>query len=107
MATRAQRKAKGKRKRFHAQQSREKVVIFPVYGSIVIGEGEGEPVLVSPPDWNLDEMVVVYPIPSRAKCSTCGFSQKVRKDGTFGRHDAPLNDPGAIECAGTGMRWDS
>lgn len=44
--------------------------------------------------------------PSRAKCPSCGFSQKVRKDGTMSRHDVYLgSDP--RECDGTGKKWNS
>lgn len=38
--------------------------------------------------------------PARAKCSVCGFSQKVRKDGTMGRHDVFLGTE-AQPCEGT------
>lgn len=41
--------------------------------------------------------------PSRAKCPACGFSQKVRKDGTIGSHGAT---PGSsLQCEGTGQPW--
>lgn len=36
--------------------------------------------------------------PARAKCTVCSTSQKVRKDGTFGKHG---------DCAGEGTRWDA
>lgn len=48
--------------------------------------------------------------PSRAKCLSCGFSQKVRKDGTFGKHDA-IVVRGSLtmknECLGVGKQWNS
>lgn len=43
--------------------------------------------------------------PSRAKCPTCGFSQKVRKNGTMSRHDVYVgSDP--RECEGSGRNWN-
>lgn len=43
--------------------------------------------------------------PSRAKCPSCGFSQKVRKNGTMSRHDVYVgSDP--RECEGSGRNWN-
>lgn len=43
--------------------------------------------------------------PSRAKCPSCGFSQKVRKNGTMSRHDVYVgSDP--RECEGSGGNWN-
>lgn len=44
--------------------------------------------------------------PTRTKCSVCGFSQKVRKDGTMSRHDVFLGSD-VVQCNGTGKRWDA
>lgn len=44
--------------------------------------------------------------PKRAKCPSCGFSQKVRKDGTMSRHDVFIgSDP--QQCEGTGKQWNA
>lgn len=47
--------------------------------------------------------------PTRATCPSCGTRQKVRKDGTFGKHRTTLaSDPlEAVDCAGIGQRWDT
>lgn len=44
--------------------------------------------------------------PSRSKCPQCGFSQKVRKDGTMSRHDVYAGSTPS-ECVGTGKQWNS
>lgn len=48
-------------------------------------------------------------VPARAKCPTCGFSQKVRKDGTMSRHDVYFGsqDTDRKQCEGTGQPWDA
>lgn len=40
--------------------------------------------------------------PARAKCRHCSKSQKVKKDGTFGKHDGIRGG----ECAGVGEAWN-
>lgn len=41
--------------------------------------------------------------PERAKCPHCGKRQKVRKDGTFGKHNVSF----LSVCIGTDGRWDA
>jgi hypothetical protein len=42
--------------------------------------------------------------PKRAKCPTCGFSQKVTKAGKMGRHDVYIGSD-ASQCKGSGEPW--
>lgn len=41
--------------------------------------------------------------PSRSQCPECGSSQKVRRDGTMGKHT--YGSEGRA-CAGTGRKWN-
>ncbi len=80
------------------------------YGTVVLGTGEGAPVIIidDPTDHFGFAEVMQSPveIPSRAKCPSCGFSQKIRKNGTMSRHDVFVgSDPS--QCEGSGQRWDS
>lgn len=43
-------------------------------------------------------------VPVRAACPECGFSQKVKRDGTMGRHDVGTETK--RQCAGTGRKWN-
>ena len=45
-------------------------------------------------------------VPTRSKCPSCGFSHKVRKDGTMSRHDVYYGDQ-PTQCEGTGQPWDA
>lgn len=47
--------------------------------------------------------------PSRSTCPVCSTRQKVRKDGTFGKHRTTLaSDPlEAVDCAGIGQPWNA
>lgn len=45
-------------------------------------------------------------VPKRSKCPECGFSHKVRKDGTMSRHDIYYGDQ-ATQCEGTGQPWNA
>lgn len=42
--------------------------------------------------------------PTRAACPSCGYRQKVRKDGTMSRHD--VGSETARECPGSGKQWN-
>lgn len=51
-----------------------------------------------------DTELVAQEPPSRTKCPSCGFSQKVRKDGTMSRHDVFVGS-NPSQCPGTGRPW--
>lgn len=57
------------------------------------------------PDPQLVTTIEASQIPTRTKCPTCGFSQKVRKDGTMSRHDIFVGSD-AQQCEGTGKLYD-
>lgn len=47
--------------------------------------------------------------PARTKCPSCHTSQKVRADGTIGKHRTTLaSDPlEAVDCPGIGQPWNA
>lgn len=46
-------------------------------------------------------------VPKRAACPVCCKRQKVKRDGTMGRHDIDSGYEGdRTECAGTGRKWN-
>lgn len=45
-------------------------------------------------------------VPARAVCPRCERSQKVKRDGTMGRHDVIAGDGVPVQCRGTGEKWN-
>lgn len=114
MSNRLSKKRRLARARAHQQKTRTSVVGFiekelgqplapwqkDVVKQVLPGSDEKEQVAE-----NLTKLQAeVNGVPSRAKCPECGFSQKVRKDGTMSRHDVFLGSE-PQECKGTGQRW--
>lgn len=106
MATATQRKRKAAQRRHHARKV--KAVAESARPTVAAFVKEELGVDLQP----YQEAVVkrmFSDIPKRAKCPVCSTSQKVKRDGTMGRHDVVRNAgiSEAHQCAGTGKRWDS
>lgn len=100
MATKAQRKRKHARRRAHAV--RPTTVVNHGRPGLVGAIKEVLDVDLYPHQERVLEEVL-GPTPGRALCPACGYSQRVRKDGTIGSHDVRLRVPGVkLQCEGTG-----